>query len=121
MLKNNFFYIEQLTRDANKIISDVSLNTMHDIFHGHFPNQPVVPGVCMLQMQREILEDVLESKLQLKEASVIKFLAMLVPTQFDSATYIIEVQINERSISVSSSLINKDVVFLKFKGSYIQF
>ena len=31
-------------------VVQVMLNPQHAIYNGHFPQQPVVPGVCMLQM-----------------------------------------------------------------------
>lgn len=118
MLKNNFFYIKQITRQQSNIISDITLNAAHGIFEGHFPGQPVVPGVCMLQMQREILEEALGIKLQLKESSMIKFLTMLVPTQYDAATFNMDIQESDHALLVTSTLTASDVVFLKFKGSY---
>lgn len=36
----------------------VMLNPQHSLYAGHFPQQPVVPGVCTLQMIKECLEKI---------------------------------------------------------------
>ena len=35
-------------------VVQVMLNPQHAIYSGHFPQQPVVPGVCMLQIIKRV-------------------------------------------------------------------
>ena len=39
-------------------VVQVMLNPQHVIYNGHFPQQPVVPGVCMLQIIKECIEKI---------------------------------------------------------------
>ena len=41
----------------------VMLNPQHAIYNGHFPQQPVVPGVCMLQIIKECIEKIQQDSL----------------------------------------------------------
>ena len=59
MLAGDFFYIRSLQAEGISVVALLEINPLHKIFKGHFPGQPVVPGVCMLQMGREILEKAL--------------------------------------------------------------
>jgi 3-hydroxyacyl-[acyl-carrier-protein] dehydratase len=59
----------------------VEINKAHAIFEGHFPSLPVVPGVVMMQMVKEVLEDVLNRKLQLTSAGNLKFLSLINPLE----------------------------------------
>jgi 3-hydroxyacyl-[acyl-carrier-protein] dehydratase len=34
----------------------IELNPTHAIFSGHFPNNPILPGVCALQIAKELLQ-----------------------------------------------------------------
>ncbi|MDR0605106.1 MAG: hypothetical protein LBG80_12460 [Bacteroidales bacterium] len=34
----------------------VKLNCNHKIFSGHFPDNPILPGVCALQIAKELLQ-----------------------------------------------------------------
>ena len=56
MLKDSLYRILNISGENNAIEAIIELDEHHDIFKGHFPGQPVLPGVCMLQITKEILE-----------------------------------------------------------------
>lgn len=57
----------------------ISLNPAHIIYQAHFPGQPVTPGVCIVQMVKEILELHLGQPLTLREVKNVKFLSVIQP------------------------------------------
>jgi 3-hydroxyacyl-[acyl-carrier-protein] dehydratase len=73
------FKILSTEKSADKIVALLAINHESDIFKGHFPEQPVVPGACMLQTVKEILEDVLSAPVKLTKADNIKFLNITTP------------------------------------------
>ena len=81
ILKDDFYTIVSLTTDKGIVEASLELNPAHPIFEGHFPGQPVVPGVCMVQMIKEILETVTGRTLMLKQADHIKFLSVINPVE----------------------------------------
>ena len=50
-------------------------------FDGHFPGQPVLPGVCMLQAAVVTLEDWLVRSIRIQEISRARFVSPLGPGQ----------------------------------------
>ena len=82
MLRNDFYTIlSKNTISENSFSATISINEKHDIFNGHFPQNPVVPGVCMLQMVKDLLEDELQKTVHLKSIGNVKFTAVVNPTQ----------------------------------------
>lgn len=79
MLMNDFYTIEYLQREPNSFSCKVAFNLHHDIFKGHFPGQPVVPGVCMMEMVKELLEQQTDKFLWLRNAGMVKFLQLITP------------------------------------------
>ena len=79
MLMNDFYRIEYLQRDPNSLSCKITFNRQHDIFKGHFPGQPVVPGVCMMEMVKELLEQHTDQSLWLRDAGQVKFLQLITP------------------------------------------
>lgn len=51
----------------------------HRIFEGHFPGQPIVPGVCTINLIRELLEYSYGHALLFKSISQCKFTGMILP------------------------------------------
>ena len=121
MLLNNFFYIDQVIADESSIKADIRVNSNHPILMGHFPEQPIVPGVCMLEMLKEVIQFNNNKKYQLESASMIKFLTMFAPPQFTSASFNIQINpFESNKLQVNASLNSDDTIFLKFKGVFIE-
>ena len=62
---NSLYTIKRMLRegDSNKLSAMIRLNPSHEIFKGHFPGNPILPGVCVVQILKEILMYQLNNKL----------------------------------------------------------
>ena len=119
MLLNDFFTITDTESSASEIWAELLINANHKIFEGHFPNQPVVPGVCMMQMVKEIVEKVLEKETNLLRADEMKFLAIIDPQVNNRIQATIAYVINEdEQIKVTGLLYKDELVHFKFKGLF---
>lgn len=87
MLKDSLYTVHELAEENDVLEAVVSLNKSHPVFKGHFPGQPVLPGVCLMQMVRELLETFFEEKLQLQKADDIRYPAMVDPTKDDQLRF----------------------------------
>ena len=119
MLINGLYNLLKVQLDGNQILADIELNPGHDIYRGHFPGQPILPGVLQLQIVQEILASALGKKIRLKSASNIKFLAMVDPGQVISLQLEIEIISEIEDVCrVSAKIHSGNTVFLRFKGVY---
>ena len=121
MLLNNFFSISEITMDENntRYKAIIELNPQHEIYDGHFPGNPVVPGVCMQQMVKETLSLILEKKLLLVKADNIKFLSLIIPNTNKS----LKLDINIRSrdncqIKIDCNISDEERTFFKYNASF---
>jgi 3-hydroxyacyl-[acyl-carrier-protein] dehydratase len=114
------YNILNINKEADESIkADVQLNAGHDIFKGHFPQQPVLPGACMVQMQKEVLQKAHNCQLELHKGQNIKFISLVVPGGNNLLTFRILVKSNsEGMLSVNSTLYSQDVASMKFSGTY---
>ncbi|WP_114939489.1 3-hydroxyacyl-ACP dehydratase [Mucilaginibacter endophyticus] len=118
MLKDTFFTFSPPEIDGNLLKTTITLNPTHDIFKGHFPGNPVVPGVCMMQMIKEVLESYLSKKLKLVKADNIKFLSFIDPNQHGQVGLQVKMSVVNEQVKTDAQLVNEEVVFLKFKGIF---
>lgn len=129
MLKDSFFSF--LNPDSLQSQSDaegapiryrvtVRLNPDHPIFKGHFPGNPVVPGVCLIRMVTEIISAVTLREMFLREADNIKFLSPVNP--FETPVLDIELTISEnngQTLSCQAQIKVDDLVKFRYKSMFI--
>ena len=119
MLQGDFFHITTLQTVDNTVKVLLEINPAHAIFEGHFPGQPVVPGVCLMQMVKEIAEKVLGKETRLVKADQIKFLALLIPAENQPLQMELKFRAGEnRETGVDAQLVNETTIFFKFKGLF---
>ena len=99
----------------------VKIHKDHDIFKGHFPNFPVTPGVAMLQIIKNSLENHLKKSLFLQSSSSIKFLALVNPNEQNILIFNIKYAIDNELIvsTINTSFIDGSAV-LKCNATFVK-
>ena len=92
-LKNNLYKIIS-KEEVNSIFNyTVELNPSCVIYQAHFPGEPITPGVCIVQISKEVIEDLLLEqssayrRLEIIKAKKIKFLSVISPNETPILTY----------------------------------
>ena len=102
-------------QNQNSFSSEIELNPEHEIFKGHFEQMPVAPGVCLVQIVKEIVMDKFQSNLILSEGKNVKYLGLIVPTQNKNFTIDFTVNPTENGLDVSANYTNNGTSFTKMK------
>jgi 3-hydroxyacyl-[acyl-carrier-protein] dehydratase len=117
MLIQEFYRTENLNHIEGKISCSIVLNQAHEVYTGHFPGQPVVPGVIQLQIIKEILEKSLRQQLFLKQISLAKYLQPIEPTLFPVLEIKIEYNLTEENMyKINALLLAKEITFSKIRA-----
>jgi 3-hydroxyacyl-[acyl-carrier-protein] dehydratase len=121
MFLNSLYQIKEIVTESNdsKVSVVIELNPSHEIFSGHFPGNPILPGVCMVQILKELLVNQLNCKLMLKSASSIKYLYIIDPLVNSTIQFNIETDKTETGIISCKAMLNSgSLVFCRFKGEF---
>jgi len=119
MLNGDFFHILSMTDEQGTISAMLEINPAHKIFEGHFPGQPVVPGVCMMEMIKEIAETATGKEFFLQKADMVKFLSVIDPLVSKQIQAKIKYEEDDNhTTKFEASLFNDNIIYLKFKGEY---
>lgn len=121
MLQGNFYTVVNNSQStASSVNALLELNPEHHIFEGHFPQVPVVPGVCMMQMVKELVEDFVGKKLRLSKADHLKFLTIINPRQNKVLQADISIHPGmHEGFQVTAAFFHNETVFFKFKGGFV--
>ena len=76
---DNYFTINRKYRIENADIYDVELNPDSEIYKGHFPGEPVSPGVCSIGMIVACASRSTGSPLEIRKISRCRFLSVISP------------------------------------------
>lgn len=96
----------------------IDINFSHPVFKGHFPNKAVLPGVMMCDIIRYLVSDYLDIEVQLSLAKNIKFSKMITPSQNNNYYVSIQVEKNNKSYNVRSSVSKGEVIYFKINAEY---
>jgi 3-hydroxyacyl-[acyl-carrier-protein] dehydratase len=120
MLLEDFYTIQEIDpSDKENIKVSIELNKDHEIYKGHFPDNPVVPGVCLTQLIKELVENIEAREVKLVYADNIKFMAVVNPEINNILQIDLKIKHDEQNIiKVNSVTYSKDKVFYKFKGNF---
>ncbi len=120
-LLNDFYITLESQKTEDGISVWVKINKDHSIFKGHFPNHPVTPGVCTIQIIKELSEKHFGKEFMLKTARNVKFMAIINPEENDEARFDLSFEMVENGeISVKATVMMNENPALKFGGNFIE-
>ncbi len=112
---------EIISSDHSKLIVRIKLNKDHGVYNGHFPNNPITPGVISIQIIKEILEEHLGYELFLREVINIKYISPINPIINNSLLFEICLQKENKFIIVNNIImLDNDKIAVRFKGKFLK-
>lgn len=106
ILQNDFYAIESRSIQEGVHTYAIHLNPLHHIFDGHFPGNPVTPGVVQMEIVKELLSTSLEKPMSLDTMGTCKFLAILNPNDTPDVTVTLNVSNDEEgNTKVTASIV----------------
>ena len=86
-----------------------------EVYRGHFPGDPITPGVCTLQMIKECLQSVLErDEMRLVRIKQCRFSRLLRPSE-----KVLQLEIRLRDEAwFTAQITDEDQVCMKIKAQY---
>lgn len=119
MLVKEFYKINSLEQADNKVNANITINKDHQVFEGHFPGNPITPGVCMMQIIKELTEEVTNKTLFMKSASNIKFMAIINPEINADLNLLLDVAETEDGYKVKNSTSFGETTALKLTANFV--
>jgi len=86
ILRDNLFTIVSQEQNEASALFQVRLHPEWPIYKAHFPGHPITPGVCIVQMVQELLQELVQRDLCLIEAKNVKYVAIVSPEEITELT-----------------------------------
>ena len=94
----------------------VTLHEDCDVYRGHFPGNPIAPGVCTIQMIKELAADLLQREVRIAAIKQCKFLSPLRPDEQS----LVEVRLSSADgQTLSADIYANEKLVMKFKSTIL--
>ena len=119
LFQNNFYTIKSEELSESTANFSIELDGDHKIYEGHFPDNPITPGVVQMEIVKELMSKVTNSSLNLVTMGNCKFLAILNPIETKEVLVAINYSLTEENLyKVSAQIRTSDVIYLKISAFY---
>ena len=119
LLLNKFYRVVSREEKDNNIVFHVELLPECDVYQGHFPGNPVSPGVCNIEMIKECVMQVVGRKLVMNKLDRCRLTAVASPSVCLTLDVTVHVEEGESSVKVLASIADAQQQYMDFKGEMI--
>jgi len=113
ILKDNFYTVKSQYISGDKAGFRVELNAGNFIYQAHFPNNPITPGVCLIQMAVELFGSLKGRDFNIRRLKNVKFTASINPLEFPEVNFMFEFAQNETDWLLKVMIKENETVFAK--------
>jgi len=120
MVLKDFYKVlsEEKTSDSKYSIT-ILVNEKHEVFKGHFPGNPIMPGVCMIQIIKELTEKITKQTLMIQTLANVKFMALINPEKNSELRLELDITMTEDNlVKVKNTTYFNETVALKLSNVY---
>lgn len=117
-LENSYFKVLNRCSDGDQSMTfHVALLPDCDVYRGHFPGNPVCPGVYNMKMIRECAEMMLGKSLHQPAVSQCRFVSLMTPAQCQEVDIKIEIlAASDDAFTVKATISDSNNIYMEYKG-----
>lgn len=115
---DNFYTLNSIATEGTQTTALITINKNHAVFQGHFPGNPVTPGVCMMHIIKELTEKITAKKLFMQASSNIKFMALINPEKTPDLVLHLDIVETEEGYKVKNETRFGETLALKLVSLY---
>lgn len=118
MLLNKLYSYKHIAGDTiESLLFEIKINSDSQIFKGHFPGNPITPGVCQMEMVKEIFADFMNTKLQYSTVIDMKFINMWIPDDQEVLKLKLSAKKEEGNYTIKANIANHNLTYFKIRGT----
>lgn len=118
MLIKELYSIQSFKETDGSVEASVKLNKDHEVFKGHFPGNPIMPGVCTIQLVKELTEKALDKELFLSVVSNVKFMAIINPKKNETIQVLLNILEEDGAVKVKNTVSYDDTLAIKLSATF---
>lgn len=115
MLQDDLYTLSRESDQGETFCFRATINPQHPLFTGHFPGQPILPGVCTLAILRDCVAEICGYGVRFAQIRECKFTAPVDPSRHTELKCLLTID----GTTVQATVMAEDVVVLKLKATFV--
>lgn len=120
MIKD-YYTINEIVQKEGVTLFHISLCPDSIVYEGHFPGEPVSPGVCNIQMIKECAEQVAGKSLLLNNLQQCRLTTLMTPVQHPQVEVNIHLEEKGDAYKLKATIGKGEEVYLDLKAELITY
>lgn len=119
-IENEFFRIVDIQKaDDNNAVFRIELIPECKVYEGHFPGNPICPGVFNIETVRECAQILSGRSLRISAVKQCRFTSLLTPAKRETLSVRINTAGIENGLVVQATISDSSNSYVEFKGNMI--
>ncbi|MDE5636288.1 MAG: beta-hydroxyacyl-ACP dehydratase [Muribaculaceae bacterium] len=118
-LQGDIYEILQNSCDGSSHEFVIQLKSESPIYQGHFPGNPITPGVVIIATARELVETCTGQKLRLAGAPSVKYTSVMAPTSSPTIRYSITTIPEGNIVKAKVTVTGENITFARMLLKWI--
>ncbi|MCD8282640.1 MAG: beta-hydroxyacyl-ACP dehydratase [Prevotella sp.] len=115
-MEGNYFRILNVYCNERYGIFNIALLPECEIYNGHFPGNPVSPGVCNILTIKELAESMTERELFVKSIRRCRFTSVITPALCPELNIEIHLSDTAGGYDITAKVYDKERTYMELKG-----
>lgn len=117
MLLNHLYTYKHLEGDSSSLLKfEINIRGDHEIFKGHFPENPITPGVCQMEIVKEIFSDYIGKELFFRSVTDMKFINLWIPVESEPVYLDLATTEFEKGYKIKAVIYTDNKTYFKLRG-----
>lgn len=116
MLIKDYYTIEGTSQQEGAYIFHIRLNPECSVYQGHFPSEPVSPGVCNIQMIKELAEQIADRSLFMSNLQLCRLTTLVTPQAHPTMVATLVMEEKEGTYKLRATLGKEGETYLELKS-----
>ena len=120
LLENKYYKVLRARKEGErKAVYHIAILPDCNVYQGHFPGNPVCPGVCNIQTIKECASLLVGKELRISTIKQCLFTAIATPTVCPEVDVQVEVKEADGSYTIIACISDKERQYMTFKGEVV--
>ena len=118
MLIENYYKINDIIAGTEKTLFIISLKPDCNVYKGHFPGNPISPGVCNVQMIKECAELIVGKPLFMHNLQHCRLTTLITPLAYPQVEVTIFMEKKADVYQLKATIGKNEEIYLQLKAEF---